>query len=388
VGELAEQLRRDAEACRHDLVKLVLSLASVDAPSGQAEQLAAAADLLAAELAQLGGRLSRTPGPSGDLLELELGPPAESGLLLLGHYDTVWPAGTAAKRPPRVDAQGVIRGPGVFDMRGGIAAAIFALRLLGERQLPVRTTLLLTPDEETGSAGSQQRIIELGLRARCVLVLEPPLAGGALKTSRSGWAVYRVVARGRAAHAGLEPEKGLNAVDEICAAVLAAGRLAAPGLGTTVNAGVISGGTAANMLAAEATALLDVRARSVGEQERVASGLRALRPLRDGATLEVERQHIRPAMERTPAVAAAFTQAREIARRLEIDLREGAAGGTSDANLLAHRGVAVLDRLGPDGGGAHAEDEHVLVSSLVERTALLALLLASLASPIAAPAGF
>ncbi|MHB1572302.1 MAG: M20/M25/M40 family metallo-hydrolase, partial [Solirubrobacteraceae bacterium] len=322
-----------------------------------------------------GGRLSRTPGPQGDLIELDVGPLSGRRTLVLGHYDTVWPAGTAALRPVQRDGN-VLRGPGLFDMRGGIAAAITALRLLGADRLPVRTTLLITPDEETGSSTSRARIVELARDARWVLVLEPPLQGGGLKTARSGWAVYRLETTGRAAHAGLEPERGVSAIDELCDALVDARRLAAPERGTKLNAGVISGGTAVNTVAAGAHALLDVRAQSVAEMERVDAGLRALRPARAGASLDLQQLHVRPAMERTPAIAKAFEHARADAALLGIELTEGSAGGTSDANLFAHSGIPVLDGLGPDGGGAHAEDEHLLVDSLVERTALIGMLLA------------
>ncbi len=377
LGALAGELLDASRDRRDDLVALVVELASVDAPSGGgAQALAPSAEQLARVLAALGGRLQRIPGPQGELLELELDAGSGPPVLVLGHYDTVWPAGTAAARPPAVDDEGVIRGPGVFDMRGGIAAAITALALLGADRLPASTTLLLTPDEETGSATSARRIVELAAGARCVLVLEPPLPGGGLKTARSGWAVYRLAARGRAAHAGLEPDRGVSAIDELCDAIITARGLAAPASGTTLNPGLIAGGTAANVFAAEAHAVLDVRARSRSEQERIDQALRSLTAVRAGASLEVERVHMRPAMERTPAVAAAFAHARELAALIGIELWEGPAGGTSDANLFAEHGIAVLDGLGPDGGGAHAEDEHLRVDSLVERTALLALLLA------------
>jgi len=375
---LADELASGAREQRPRLVELVLSLAALDAPSGAgAEALAPAAEQLAHELASTpDGRLRRTPGPAGELLELELGDGEGPHVLVLGHYDTVWPAGTAARRPAREDGA-AISGPGVFDMRGGIAAALTALRLLGAERLACRTVVLLTPDEETGSASSLARIDELGRGARCVLVLEPPLPGGRLKTARSGWAAYRLAAHGRAAHAGIEPERGVNAIDELCDALVAARALADPGRGTTINVGVIAGGALANIVAAEAHALVDLRARVAAEQQRVDRGLAALAPRRAGAELTLERLHVRPAMERTPAIAAAFEHARALAALLGLELGEGAVGGTSDANLLAHHGMAVLDGLGPDGGGAHAEDEHIVLDSLVARTALIALLLAA-----------
>jgi glutamate carboxypeptidase len=374
---LADELARSARELRPRLIELVLSLAALDAPSGAgARALGPAADCLAGELTTLGGRLTRTPGPQGELLELELGGPDNGRpVLVLGHYDTVWPAGTAVRRPAREQA-GSISGPGVFDMRGGIAAALTALSLLGAERLSCRTVLLFTPDEETGSATSRERIVELGRQARCVLVLEPPLPGGRLKTARSGWAAYRLQARGRAAHAGIEPERGVSAIDELCDALLATRVLADPERGTTINAGVIAGGTLVNSVAAEAHALLDLRVRTAAEHQRVDRALAALAPSRPGAELTLECLHLRPAMERTPAIAAAYEHARSMAALLGLELGEGSVGGTSDGNLLAPHGVAVLDGLGPDGGGAHAEGEHIHIDSLVERAALIALLLA------------
>lgn len=374
---LAQELARRARERAPALVAAVLDMVAIDAPSAAgAQAMRAAADQLATQLSALGGRLSRLPGSQGDLLELRLGHGGDRPVLVLGHYDTVWPAGTAARRPGG-ERDGVITGPGCFDMRAGIVAAMGALGLLGEDRLAGPTIVLLTPDEETGGATSRERIVELGRLARCVLVLEPPLPGGALKTARSGWAAYRLKALGRAAHAGIEPWRGINAIDELCDALVAVRALAAPELGTTINAGVIAGGTLPNIVAPEAHAVLDVRTRSIGEQARVDRGLAALAPHRPGASLTAHRLHDRPAMERTPAIGTAFEHARGLARTLGIDLSEGSVGGTSDANLIAHLGLAVLDGLGPDGGGAHGEDEHVLVDSLITRTALIGLLLAS-----------
>jgi glutamate carboxypeptidase len=253
------------------------------------------------------------------------------------------------------------------------------VRLLGDRlQRPVQ--LLFTPDEETGSASSQERIIALGRDAAAVLVPEPPLPGGALKTARKGWATYRLDAVGRPAHAGIEPELGVSAIDELVDA-LGRVRALADGNGdpaTRINIGTIQGGSLPNVVAARASAVIDVRATLPAEQERVDVALTELAPLRRGAELVVTRLHRRPPMERTPAIAASATRARELAALLGQELGEGAVGGTSDANFLAPLGVPVIDGLGPDGQGAHALDEQVIVSSLVERTALIALLIAAL----------
>ena len=374
-GLAAELNRRAAE--RHDrLVELVLELTAVDAPSGSgAAAMADAAAAFAAVLGRLGHQPTVTPTAQGGLIELAVGPAGGGPVLILGHYDTVWPAGTAAERPATI-ANGLLAGPGTFDMRGGIVAALGALSLIGAERLAAPVRLLLTPDEETGSACSRERIVELSRAARCVFVLEPPLPGGKLKTSRSGWAVYEVAATGLSAHAGLEPEKGVSAIDELCDALADLRSIADLRAGTTLNVGVINGGTLPNLVAAHASAQLDVRTRTADEDARVLSAFSALRPKRRGATLAARQIHARPAMERSPSTAAAYAHAQSLARALGQSLGEGHAGGTSDANLIAPLGTAVIDGLGPEGAGAHASDERIVIDSLVQRTALIALLLA------------
>ena len=360
-----------AQLARPELVEQLLRLTAVDAPSGDVEALSRAADVFEAELAALGGEVERHSDSGITHLSTRLGPEGGGHVLILCHYDTVWPRGTAAARPGRV-AEGVISGPGVFDMRGGIVAALGALRLTGA-SAPVQ--LLLTGDEETGSESSRELILEMAHGASLVLVTEPPLPGGALKTSRKGWAAYSLWVTGRAAHAGLDPDRGVSAIDELLDQLREVSTFRDPELGTTVNIGTVSGGTMPNVVAAEAAAELEIRATTVAEQERADKRMRSLRPRRDGASLRVTRRHGRPPMERTEEVAAAAERAGELARLLGFELGEGHAGGTSDANLVAPLGIPVLDGLGPEGDGAHALHEHVLIDSLVERTALIALLL-------------
>ncbi|MCD6727523.1 MAG: M20 family metallopeptidase [Solirubrobacteraceae bacterium] len=373
---LAPQLREGALRARADLVSLLLELSAIDAPSGGGDALGRFEERLAAELRELGAEVRRHPGPVGAQLEARLGPPAGEPILVLCHYDTVWPVGTAAERPAHV-ADGRVHGPGTYDMRGGIVAALGAARLLGEQlERPLR--MLFTPDEETGSATSRELIVRLGRGAAAVLVTEPPLPGGALKTARKGWATYVVETLGRAAHAGIEPERGVSAIDELVDALLAIRALADPAAGTTINIGRIEGGELPNVVAPRALAIVDVRASRVEEQQRIDAALTGLTALREGATIAVAKRHGRPPMERTPQIAQAAVRAIALASLLGIELGEGAVGGTSDANLLAPLGIPVIDGLGPDGRGAHALDEQVIVDSLVERTALIALLIAAL----------
>jgi glutamate carboxypeptidase len=353
------------------VLQLLEELCALDAPTGDAEALAATEELLAARLAGLGAEVVRHPGGH---VEGRLGRGERRPALVLCHYDTVWPRGTAAARPLRV-AGGVARGPGVFDMRGGIVAALEAVRFLRERRRLRRpVTLLFTADEESGSRTSRGLVVELGRRAAFALVPEPPLPGGRLKSSRRGVLTYELQVRGRAAHAGLEPERGVSAVHELLGLLERVQSIAYPKAGTTVNIGVIGGGTHANVVAAEAFALVDVRVPTEEERERVEAAFAALRPSGE-AEVSLVLADERPPMERTPAIAEALERAQALAATLGIDLADGPAGGGSDGSFLAPLGVPVLDGLGPDGGGAHAEDEHVLLASLEQRVRLLALLI-------------
>jgi glutamate carboxypeptidase len=347
----------------------LLALSAHDAPSGDPAASVGAVDWLAARLNELGARFGRHETATGVVLDGRIGPEGGPPVLILCHYDTVWPAGTAAARPARQEG-GAVHGPGVFDMRGGIVAALAAVELAAPLARPVQ--IMLTPDEETGSVGSSELIAERARDAALVLVPEPPLPGGAVKTSRKGWASYTLRVVGRAAHAGLEPEAGASAVNELVDRLLEVRALARPDRGTTINVGVIGGGSAPNVVADSAWADLDVRTTDTAEQERVHAALGALTAGRAHTSVSLEIRVMRPPMERTPAIATAFSRAREIAAGLGLELAEGAAGGASDGNLVAPLGVAVLDGLGPEGAGAHALDERVRVDSLVERSALIA----------------
>lgn len=299
-------------------------------------------------------------------------------LLILGHLDTVHPAGSF---DPvfRVDA-GRAYGPGVFDMKGGWACALEALaRLAAAGTGPRRpVTILATCDEETGSKTSRALIEELGRDAHAVLVPEPPFPNGRAKTARKGVSWYRLTAHGRASHAGLAPEAGVNAVVELAHQVLAIHALADPGAGTTVSVDQAAGGTASNVIPARAWAVVDVRFTAASEADRVEAALRSLKPVLEGARLELEGGINRPPMERTEAVASLFERARSMAAESGWQLGEGQAGGASDGSFTAALGVPTLDGIGPRGGGAHAQDEHVDIDDLGRRVALYGRLLETL----------
>jgi glutamate carboxypeptidase len=300
--------------------------------------------------------------------------------LILGHFDTVWPTGTLARMPWRIE-NGRAHGPGVYDMKAAIVQFTAAWQSLSEAgQTPARPTVVLfTPDEEIGSPGSRPLIESEARAAARVLVLEPPLAGGILKTARKGIGAFTLTITGRAAHAGVEPEKGASAVVELAHQILAVTALNDLASGTTVNVGVISGGTVPNVIPGSATARIDVRAWTTSEAARVESALRSLKPVTPHTSLSIDGRFNRPPMERTPAIAALFAQAQTLAHdSLGQDLAEGSTGGGSDANFTAALGIPTLDGLGTDGAGAHAEHEHIRIDSLPDRVALLALLLSGL----------
>jgi glutamate carboxypeptidase len=314
----------------------------------------------------------RRPG-AGDHLEIRIGEGAEP-ILLLCHYDTVWPADTVARLPFRIDGDR-ITGPGSYDMKAGIVEAAFALEHARSKR-PV--VVLSTSDEEIGSASSRTLIEETARHAVAVLVLEPAASGGAIKTARKGIADFVLEVDGRAAHAGVEPEKGVSAIVELAHQVLALKRLADPASGTTINVGVVQGGTRPNVVSAHARAEIDVRFARASEAQRVVTAIQGLRPQLEGARLRISGGIDRPPMERSAGVVRLAQLAQRLAVDLGFSLSETSTGGASDGNFTAAMGVPTLDGLGPDGGGAHADSEHLLVESWLQRTQLLRLLIEAL----------
>jgi glutamate carboxypeptidase len=372
------------EGRREELLALAAELVGHESPSGDKARCDALAELMAARFGGLGA-VERVANPAGGdhLLVRVAAPEAPAGerpALVLCHYDTVWPAGTLAARPFRADDD-VAYGPGLYDMKASIAMCELALRSLGPLglRLPRPLTLLITSDEEIGSPSSRALIEAAARDCAFALVLEPPVEPhGALKTARKGVGMYAVDLTGRAAHAGVEPEKGASAITELAHQILAANTLADPAEGTTINVGIVSGGSGRNVVPAAARMEVDARAWTMAEAERVDAGFRGLAAVTPGVTLTVSGGFNRPPMERTPASAALFEQAQSIGASLGLTLTEGATGGGSDGNFTAAVGAPTLDGLGAPGQGAHAEHEQISVPGLVERTALLVALLTGL----------
>ena len=299
-------------------------------------------------------------------------------ILLLAHHDTVWPIGSLAAHPWS-NRDGVIRGPGTVDMKAGLAMAIHALALIRDRGRSLDgVSLLVTGDEEVGSPTSRTLIEDHARGARASLVLEGAGPDGALKTARKGTSWYRIAITGRAAHAGGEPEKGINSAVELAHLILTVAGMNTPQVGTSVTPTVASAGTTTNTVPAAAELHVDARARTVVEQERIDAAMRGLRPSLPGATLVVDGGINRPPMEPS-AASELFGLAGRLAEREGLPPPiQRSVGGGSDGNFTAALGTPTLDGLGAVGGGAHAADEHVLVAAIAPRTALLVALVEDL----------
>ena len=375
------------QAQQGEMVKMLRRLVEAESPSTDK----AAVDRFGAMVGEIAGgmqaRVRVVPSrQTGNHLraEFRLGPGAIAGqILLLGHLDTVWACGTIARMPFRV-RRGRACGPGVFDMKSGIVAALFALQALRTLRIPVKkkVVLLLVSDEEIGSLSSRPLTEREARRSDCVLVLEPAHGlKGALKTSRKGVSEFEIRVKGRAAHAGLEPEKGASAIEELARQILRLKQFADRRKGITVNVGVISGGTRSNVVAAEAAAVVDVRVARFRDQTEVeffSKKFRSLKPADRRTSLKISGGKNRPPLERTRQVAQLFQRARVLAQPLGITLSETSVGGGSDGNFTAALGVPTLDGLGCVGEGAHAPHENILLRELPRRAALLAHLIAGL----------
>jgi glutamate carboxypeptidase len=375
----ATRILEHVRARKDDLVAFLASLVDAESPSSQpvTHGPARRAIVNALEALDMHVRAVRTPGGAAHVYAR---PAARRRhhprQLLIGHYDTVWPVGTLGSRPFKVSG-GRITGPGVFDMKGGIAQIVFALATIRELELelPLDPIVFINSDEEIGSRSSSRYIELLARRAERAFILEPSMGPtGRLKTARKGIGRFTVTVYGKAAHAGLNPEEGRSAILELALIIQQLFDMNDPDRGISVNVGTVDGGIQPNVVAPHSRAIVDVRVPTVADGEAIEARIRALRPSMPECRVVVEGGIGRPSMERTPRNRALWRQAEALGAELGLDLEEAFAGGGSDGNTTSLY-TATLDGLGPVGDGAHAEHEFLDIDKTLERTALLAMLL-------------
>ncbi len=359
-----------------EMVSTIRQLVEIESPSDSKACVDRISELVAQKFAALGGKIQiHRATEFGNHLQVDFtGKTSGKPVLLLGHYDTVYPVGTLSKMPCRV-ADGTLTGPGVLDMKSGIVLMLSAISALQtwHNGLPRPVSVLLVSDEEVGSDSSRPLTEALAKQVGTVLVLEPSFGlKGAVKTARKGVGDFQIKVTGKAAHAGLDFEKGVNAILELARQINKVSGFTDLGSGLTVNVGIISGGSRTNVVPAEAVAQVDARIARVKDAAKIANKMHSLRPFNRKCKIEVSGGINRLPMERTPAVAELYGKAVAIARDLGWKLGEAAVGGGSDGNITAGLGIPTLDGLGAVGDGAHAVHEHILISELPRRAALLA----------------
>ena len=378
VNQMLSYLQEQRTAMIEFLSRLVLA----ESPSSSPEAQAVPLTILREMLDELGFAVQLIAGQKtgGQLLaqlkEQDLSNRAQSQQLLIGHCDTVWPVGTLKEMPLEVDGN-VVRGPGVYDMKGGLTQMVFALKavLVLGHELEIAPIVFINSDEEIGSPESRSRICHLAQQVRRAFILEPALGlAGKLKTARKGVGQFNVVVRGKAAHAGLDPEKGVSAILALSYVIQQLYELNDLQNGISVNVGLIDGGLRSNVIAPESRATVDVRVPSNADAQRLQESILKLAPPMPGISLEIEGGFERLPLERTLPNQALWHTAQELAQELGLVLEQGSAGGGSDGNYTSLY-TATLDGLGPVGDGAHARHEFLYIDKMIERTALLALLL-------------
>jgi len=374
---------RAARAKQKEIIACIRALVVCESPSDQPASVNTLAGLFC-DMTRNIARIRTFPARGyGDHLRCEFrlaGSRKAGQILALGHSDTVWPLGTIETMPFR-ESRGRLWGPGVLDMKSGLVFFVFAMRILQELDVPVRRKVVLqvNSDEEIGSPSSRVLTERAARASIAVLVLEPGTGlEGKLKTARKGVGDYRITVRGRAAHAGLDFEKGANAVVEMARQLERIAGFTRLNRGVTVSPGVIQGGTRSNVVPAECHAEIDVRAPKTADQRYLERRFAALKPFDKRCTVEVAGGLNRPPMERSAGTRRLFQTARKLAAELGVQLEESASGGGSDGNFTAALGIPTLDGLGPVGEGAHAPHESILVDRIADRTALLAKLVAAL----------
>ena len=364
---------------KDEMVETIRELVEIESPSDNKQAVDRVAALIASKFEALGGNIRfHSSNDFGDSLQVDFAagenPTSSKPVLLLGHYDTVYPLGTLADMPCKIE-NGRLHGPGVLDMKSGIALILHAIEALQawHGELPRPVTVFLVSDEEVGSYSSRKITEALAKQSAAVLVLEPA-AGlrGAVKTARKGVGEYKLCVKGVAAHAGLDPGKGHSAILELARQIAVIAKFNNLPQGLSLNPGVIEGGTRSNVVAAEASVRIDVRIKRAQQAAGIDRKLRSVKPFDKHCTLEITGGINRLPMERTPGVAALYNKARKIARTIGWKLEEAAVGGGSDGNFTAGMGIPTLDGMGGVGEGAHALHEYIVISELPRRALLLA----------------
>jgi glutamate carboxypeptidase len=366
--KLLEHCTAHAAAIRADVETLV----RLESPSRDKASVDRCGAAVVGLLRDAGASITMYPqAERGDHVRAEFdgGP---SRVMILGHFDTVWDIGTLDRMPLR-EEDGRLHGPGIYDMKASLVIAIHAVRAMRSLAMPMpKVVMLWTTDEEIGSDTSRALIEKEALESDAVLVVEPCLPGGAVKTHRKGCGEFTITARGVSAHAGIDPRKGASAIHELAHQVSVLETLQDLERGVSLNVGQITGGTRGNVIAEQASAVVDVRVPTLADAAKVEAAVRGLTPRNARVSLDVHGGVGRPPMERTAETGRLYEQAKAVAAVLGRDLAEGGTGGGSDGNFTSAIGVPTLDGLGPDGDGAHAVHEHVLLAELPWRAAFLA----------------
>jgi glutamate carboxypeptidase len=377
----ADQVLTHIQNQQQVLVDTLRHMVDAESPSSHPQSHRLMRSILAGELDSLGYKvleLGQPDGPRHIYARPSIRKKSVPLQLLIGHYDTVWPLGTVAQRPFTVEGN-IIRGPGVFDMKGGLVQIILALKTLQHLGLepPLLPVVFVNSDEEIGSRSSTRYIRTLARHARRAFVIEPAMGEeGLIKTERKGIGRFTITVHGKAAHAGLDPESGASAILELSHVIQTLFALNDADSGTTVNVGMVDGGLQPNVIAPHSQAVVDVRVATLADGEHITRAIHQLEAVTPGVRLTIEGGIGRPALERTDRNDSLWRQASELGTELGIDLQQGRAGGGSDGNTTSQY-TATLDGLGAVGHGAHAEREFLYIDRTLERAALLALLLLS-----------
>lgn len=377
----ADQVLKHIQSQQQVLVDTLRHMVEAESPSSHPQSHRIMRAILADEFGSLGYKVIEL-GQAGGARHIYARPAIRNKFeplqLLIGHYDTVWPLGTVTKRPFTVDGN-IIRGPGVFDMKGGLAQIILALKTLRQLELvaPLLPVVFVNSDEEIGSRSSTRYIRTLARHAKRAFVIEPALGeDGLIKTERKGIGRFTITVHGKAAHAGLDPDSGASAILELSHVIQTLFALNDAASGTSVNVGMVDGGLQPNVIAAHSQAVVDVRVATLADGEHITREIHELKAVTPGVRLTIEGGIGRPALEKTDRNDALWQQASGLGAELGIDLQQGRAGGGSDGNTTSQY-TATLDGLGAVGHGAHAEREFLYIDRTLERTALLTLLLLS-----------